>query len=52
MTPLSAAGDDIGHIIPVLFAYKNVAKHYIFVCDDELSNHTRAKLSKTSSTQH
>jgi|GEM_PF-1833395 len=43
MTLLSTVGDDISRIIPVLFAYKDVAKHHILLCDDEPSNHTRAK---------
>ena len=52
MTLLSTVGDDISRIIPVLFAYKDVAKHHILLCDDEPSNHTRKNVPKTSSTQH
>jgi len=43
MTLLSIVGDDISRIIPVLYAYKDKAKHHILLCDDDSSNYERAK---------
>ncbi len=43
MTLLSIVGEDISRIIPVLYAYKDKAKHHILLCDDDQSNHERAK---------
>lgn len=43
MTLLSIVGDDISRIIPVLYAYKDKAKHHILLCDDDPSNYERAK---------
>lgn len=43
MTLLSIVGDDISRIIPVLYAYKDTAKHHILLCDDDPSNYERAK---------
>ena len=43
MTLLSIVGDDISRIIPVLYAYKDSAKHHILLCDDDPSNYERAK---------
>lgn len=43
MTLLSIVGEDISRIIPVLYAYKDKAKHHILLCDDDPSNYERAK---------
>ena len=43
MTLLSIVGEDISRIIPVLYAYKDQIKHHILLCDDDPSNHERAK---------
>ena len=44
MTLLSIIGEDISRIIPVLHAYKDQIKHHILLCDDDPSNHDRAKV--------
>ena len=43
MTLLSIVGEDISRIIPVLYAYKDQIKQHILLCDDDPSNHERAK---------
>ena len=43
MTLLSIVGEDISHIIPVLYAYKDKIKHHVLLCDDDPSNYERAK---------
>ncbi|MEA1953569.1 MAG: DUF1887 family CARF protein [Campylobacterota bacterium] len=43
MTLLSIVGEDISRIIPVLYAYKNKIKQHVLLCDDDPSNHERAK---------
>ncbi len=43
MTLLSIVGEDISRIIPVLYAYKDQIKHHVLLCDDDPSNHERAK---------
>ncbi len=47
MTLLSIVGEDTSRIIPVLYAYKDIAKHHILLCDDDPSNHQRAKTLQT-----
>ena len=43
MTLLSVVGEDTSRIIPVLYAYRDKAKHHILLCDDDPSNYERAK---------
>ena len=43
MTLLSIVGEDISRIIPLLYAYKNQITHHVLLCDDDKSNHARAK---------
>ncbi len=43
MTLLSIIGEDISRIIPVLYAYRDKAKHHILLCDDDPSGIERAK---------
>lgn len=46
MTLLSIVGEDISRIIPLLYAYQDKFKHHILLCDDDASNHARAKSLK------
>ena len=46
MTLLTIIGEDISRIIPLLYAYKDRAKHHILLCDDDISNYERAKTLK------
>jgi len=46
MTLLSIVGEDISRIIPLLYAYRHKIKHHILLCDDDISNHNRAKTLK------
>jgi len=43
MTLLSIVGEDISRIIPLLYTYQDKFKHHVLLCDDDASNHARAK---------